>query len=403
MLAGFRRLSKWATSSVSFPPGGTSASGGFHTSMRTPDTPVYPVGGRLWSMSDLLRRFVDPAHYLQGLPRYSDLHLKVGRPITYRHDGELRAIEGGALLTQPMCEHLVFPLLTPKQVARLAGDRPADVDASWEWTPHRMNFRLNLFHDRDGLAAVLRALPTGIPDIADVGFPSARVWEEICRLSEGLVLVTGQTGTGKSTTIAAILKEIGRTRRVRVITLEDPVEYLMTSDLALFSQREVGRHVTTFASGLRSALREDPDIIYVGEMRDQETVALAMTAAETGHLVLSTLHTRDTRSAITRIIDMFPAERTKEISTQLSLGLHSVVGAKLLPRIGGGRVMAMEVLKNTLAVSNVIRVGAVHQIASIIETGMKDGMNTLGHHLNLLVKARMITPEEARLASNEPG
>ncbi len=354
-------------------------------------------------MCDLLQRFVDPVHYLHGLPRYSDLHLKVGQPINYRYDGDLQTVDGGALLTQPMCEQLVFPLLDSKQVALLTGERPTDVDASWEWARHRMNFRLNLFHDREGLAAVLRVLPTEIPDIANVGFPNPRVWEEICQLSEGLVLVTGQTGTGKSTTIAAILKEISRNRRVRIITLEDPVEYLMTSDLALFSQREVGRHVTTFSDGLRSALREDPDIIYVGEMRDQETIALAMTAAETGHLVLSTLHTRDTRSAITRVVDMFPAERTKEISTQLSLSLHSVISGKLLPRVGGGRVMAMEILKNTLAVSNLIRVGSVHQIASIIETGMKDGMNTLEHHLNLLVKARMITPEEARLASNEPG
>ena len=364
--------------------------------------PVYPVNNQLLSTRDLLARFVDPAHHLNGLSRYSDLHLKIGEPAAYRYDGDLAPVPGATPLTPEVCEQLVFPLLNPQQIALLQANPPTDVDASWEWPEHKMNFRLNVFHDREGLSAVLRVLPASIPEIDRIGFPSDRVWREICALSQGLVLVTGQTGTGKSTTIAAMLRQINRTRRVRVITLEDPIEYIFKSEHALFSQREVNRHVGSFAQGLRSALREDPDIIYVGEMRDPETAALALTAAETGHLVFSTLHTRDTRSAITRIIDMFPPERVKEVATQLSLSLHSVICVRHLSRVGGGRILAMEVLRNTTPVGNLIRTGAVQQIQSLIETGMKDGMNTLDHHLQLLLQAGEISREEALLAANDP-
>lgn len=370
--------------------------------MPDPTAPIYPVAGQLWSTHDLLARFIDPAHQLNGLSRFSDLHLKIGQPATYRYDGDLAAVPEAVPLTPALCEQLIFPLLTPKQIDLLKAEPPTDIDASWEWLEHKINFRLNVFHDREGLSAVLRVLPPSIPDVDQIGFPNDRIWQEICALSQGLVLVTGQTGTGKSTTIAAMLKQINRTRRVRIITLEDPIEYIFTSNRALFSQREVNRHVDSFATGLRSALREDPDIIYVGEMRDSETAALALTAAETGHLVFSTLHTRDTRSAITRIIDMFPAERTKEVTTQLSLSLHSVLGGKLLSRVSGGRIMAMEVLKNTLPMANLIRTGAIHQIQSLLETGMKEGMNTLDHHLQTLLLEGEITHEEALLAANDP-
>ena len=362
---------------------------------------VYPVNNQLLSTRDLLSSFVDPAHHLNGLSRFSDLHLKIGEPVTDRYDGDLSPIPGAAPLSRSVCEQLIFPLLNPKQIELLQATPPSDIDASWEWTEQKTNFRLNVFHDREGLSAVLRVLPTNIPEVDQIGFPNDRVWQEICGLSQGLVLVTGQTGTGKSTTIAAMLKQINRTRRVRVITLEDPIEYIFKSEQALFSQREVNRHVGSFEQGLRSALREDPDIIYVGEMRDPETASLALTAAETGHLVFSTLHTRDTRSAITRIVDMFPAERTKEVAAQLSLSLHSVMCGKLLSRVGGGRILAMEVLKNTTPIGNLIRTGAVHQIQSLIETGMKDGMNTLDHHLQLLLQNGEITREEALLVAND--
>ncbi len=363
---------------------------------------VYPAGGRLLSIEDVLRRFVENEHHINGLSRYSDLHLKVGEPITYRYDGELHRMKDGAALTQAICERLLFPLLKPKQIELLKATPPADIDASWEWTDHLTNFRINAFHDHDGLAAVIRVLPRTIPDIDRIGFSSERVWREICHLNQGLVLVTGQTGSGKSTTIASLLNQINRTRRVRIITLEDPIEFLFKSDLALFSQREINRHVGSFAQGLRSALREAPDVIYVGEMRDPETTSLALSAAETGHLVISSLHTRDTKSAVTRIVDMFPPDRVREISIRLSISLHSVLGGKLIPRVGGGRILAMEVLKNTPPMSHVIRSGAIHQIQSVIETGTKDGMNTLDHHLQAILNQGLITRENAFLAANDP-
>jgi twitching motility protein PilT len=370
--------------------------------MPIPSNPVYPVGDRFLSTEDVLGQFIDTAHHLNGLTRYSDLHLKVGEPVTYRYDGELHRIKDGVPLTQSMCEQLLFPLLNPKQIKLLQAAPPSDIDASWEWTEHRTNFRINAFHDHEGLAAVIRVLPPGIPDVDHIGFSSERIWREICHLNQGLVLVTGQTGSGKSTTIASLLNQINRTRRVRIITLEDPIEFIFKSDLALFSQREINRHVGSFAQGLRSALREAPDIIYVGEMRDPEATSLALSAAETGHLVISSLHTRDTRSAVTRIVDMFPPDRVREISIRLSISLHSVLGGKLVPRIGGGRILAMEVLKNTMPMSHVIRTGAIHQIQSVIETGTKDGMNTLDHHLQALINQGLITRETAFMAANDP-
>ncbi len=357
--------------------------------------PLYPVGGKLLSGHDLLAKFIVPPELAGKVSPYSDLHLKVGRPAHYRRDGDIVALPGAAPLTPELAEQLILPFLSELQIGRLRAMPPGDVDASWYWAEQKINFRLNVFNDQDGLAAVLRVLPLRIPDIAAIGLPDDLVWQEICSLSHGLVLVTGPTGSGKSTTIAALLNHINRTRRVRVITLEDPVEYFFEGDLALFSQREVGRHLPSFAAGLRSALREDPDIIYVGELRDAETVSLALTAAETGHLVLSTLHTRDTCSAVTRIIDVMPPERTAETATQLSLGLSHILGQKLLARAGGGRVLAMEVLKNTRSIANLIRKNAVHQMQTVIETGKRDGMSTFDHHLRTLLHAGIITPDEA--------
>ncbi|MEI6862174.1 MAG: PilT/PilU family type 4a pilus ATPase [Verrucomicrobiota bacterium] len=357
--------------------------------------PIYPVGDQMLSGHDLLSKFVMPAGQAGKVSPYSDLHLKVGCPAHYRRDGDIVVLPGAAPLTPELAERLILPFLSDVQVSRLRLTPPDDVDASWYWEEQKMNFRLNVFHDQDGLAAVLRVLPVHIPDIAELGLPDELVWQEICELKQGLVLVTGPTGSGKSTTIAAMLKHLNRTRQARVITLEDPVEYIFESDRALFSQREVGSHLTSFAAGLRSALREDPDIIYVGELRDAETVALALTAAETGHLVFSTLHTRDTRSTITRIIDVMPPERTAETATQLSLSLAYVIGQKLLTRIGGGRVLAVEVMKNTFSLAHLIRKNSIPQMQSVLETGKKEGMNTFDHHLRALVQEGSITAGEA--------
>lgn len=365
-------------------------------------TPLYPVSGNLLSMSDLLACFTNPKHQLRGLSRYSDLHLKVGQPAAFRYDGELRAISGGLPLTADMVESLIYPLLTEQQWGRAKSEPRTDIDASWEWAEKEITFRLNVFTDRDGIAAVIRGLPAKIPVVQEVGFPNEEVWQDICTLKNGLVLLTGNTGSGKSTTIAAIANHINQTRPVRVITLEDPIEYVFKSQSALFSQRELGKHIPSFSAGLRSALREDPDIIFVGEMRDHETIALALSAAETGHLVFSTLHTRDTRGAITRIIDMFPGERTKEIATQLSMGLAYVISQKLVRNLEGGRSVAMEVLKNTPSMGNLIRSGGIHQINTQLETQAKEGMITLEGHLKMLVRSGVISVIEAMENANDP-
>ncbi|HKK17483.1 MAG TPA: ATPase, T2SS/T4P/T4SS family, partial [Opitutales bacterium] len=219
---------------------------------------AYDVQGEKRSIIDLLHSFADPELEVDGIPRISDLHMKVGDPVRYRYDGELEMIEDGEALTEEMIRELIFPLLSEAQRSRLQEDITCDIDAGYEWAEEKINFRLNVFRDRDGMACVMRMLPKHIPEVDELGFMKNKVWEDLVRLKQGLVLVTGVTGSGKSTTIASILDYINRSRKVRIITLEDPVEYVFRSEQALISQREVGRHVKTFPSGLRSALRENP-------------------------------------------------------------------------------------------------------------------------------------------------
>jgi twitching motility protein PilT len=245
-------------------------------------------------------------------------------------------------------------------------------------------------------------LPKHIPEIDEIGFMKPKVWEDITALKQGLVLVTGVTGSGKSTTIASIIDYINKSRKARIITLEDPIEYVFSSEQSLISQRELGKHLSDFPNGLRSALRENPDIIYVGEIRDATTAQLALTAAETGHLVLSTLHTKDVKGTFSRIVDMFPAERSTEIAAQLSFSLAFAVSQKLLARkSGNGRVPVFEVLKNNPGVANIVRTGNLHQVYSKMETSQGEGMNTLEQHLIELVEAGVISKEEAVAHAND--
>jgi twitching motility protein PilT len=337
------------------------------------------------------------------VPRVSDLHLRTGAVARIRRDGDLAPLPDSDVLSRDAFEALVFPLLSDEQIRRLALVPPEDIDAAYDWRERDVSFRINAFVDRDGPACVIRVLPRAMPPPERIGFPDERVWREIVEARQGLVIVTGITGSGKSTTIASLLQHINRTRPVRMITLEDPIEYVLADGRALISQRQVGMHVESFAAGLRSALREDPDIIFVGEMRDRETAALALTAAETGHLVFSTLHTRDTRGALTRIVDLFPPERTKELCSQLSFSLTWVIGQKLVSRAdGAGRLVAMEVVRNTPAIANLIRTGNWQQIVSTVETQAKDGMGTLERHLIELVSAGRITRDEALRSANDP-
>lgn len=364
---------------------------------------AYKAGDHYYSIQDLMRSAVSPEYISNGLPRISDFHLKVGAPVCFRLDDRLQSIAGGENLTPEVIERLIFPLLTEAQIKLLQENASQDLDCSYELKDgdSSFNFRLNVFRDRDGLAAVIRLLPPEIPDLIEIGFPSDNIWMDIVNLKQGLVLFTGVTSSGKSTTIASLLEFINRNRAVRIITLEDPVEYVFKNQAALISQREVGTHVASFSRGLVSVLRENPDIIFVGEMRDPETTALAMTAAETGHLVFSTLHTRDAIGALTRIIDMFPPERTKELTTQLSFSLAYVASQKLIPRAdGNGRCVAMEILKNSSGVPNLIRTAKWHQIYSVMETRSAEGMITMEQCLIDMVKQGQITAEQAILHAN---
>ena len=363
---------------------------------------VYEAQGGMYSMMDLLRTFTDTDMQTDGMSRISDLHLKVGEPVRFRLDGDLETIAEGIPVTEPVLRSLVFPLLSEKQRQSLTSNVLLDIDAGYTWEEEKLNFRLNVFHDRDGMACVIRMLPKHIPEIDELGFMDPRVWQDITVLKQGLVLVNGVTGSGKSTTIASILEYINKSRKTRILTLEDPIEYVFSSEQSLISQRELGKHLSDFPNGLRSALRENPDIIYVGEIRDSVTAQLALTAAETGHLVFSTMHTKDVKGTFSRFIDMFPGDQSNEIATQLSFSLAFVISQKLLPRkSGNGRIPCFEILKNNSGVANLVRTFKLQQIYSQMETGVNDGMNTLEQHLIELVSNDLITKEEAISHAND--
>ena len=363
---------------------------------------VYEAQGGMYSIIDLLRSFADSEMQTEGISRISDLHMKVGEPVRYRFDGELETIAEGVPLTKTTLRSLVFPLLSENQRESLITNTLLDIDAGYTWEEEKLNFRLNVFHDRDGMACVIRMLPKHIPEIDELGLMNASVWQEIATLKQGLVLVNGVTSSGKSTTIASIIEYINKSRKARIMTLEDPIEFVFRSEQSLISQRELGKHLSDFPNGLRSALRENPDIIYVGEIRDAVTAQLALTAAETGHLVFTTMHTKDVKGTFSRFIDMFPADQSNEIATQLSFSLAFAISEKLLARESGkGRIPAFEVLKNNSAVANLVRTSNYHQVYSQMETGANEGMNTLEQHLIELVAQGFVTKEEAISHAND--
>ena len=354
------------------------------------DTKVYTLNdGAQVSLRDMLDYFAS-----LGSMRVSDLHLKVGCPPMYRVDGDLQPLKGPPLDVATV-EALMRPLLSEAEAGRLRAD--GSVDSSY-FTP-KLQFRLNCFRDNDGPCVAIRALEREVPRVEDIGFPNG-VWQDILDRRQGLVLLTGITGAGKSTTIASMIDRIAGTRPCRIITLEDPIEYRLKSHMGLISQREVGRDVPSFERGLRDALREDPDVIFVGEMRDRESTSWTLTAAETGHLVFSTLHTRDTRGTITRLLDMFPPSQQDEVASQASLGLAYVIAQKLIPRSDGqGRVVAMEILNNTYAISNLIRLRKMEQVYTHLQTRTKDiadeRMRSMERSLAELVAAGKVSPLEA--------
>jgi twitching motility protein PilT len=365
--------------------------------------PIYQVGDSPLSFSQMLNYFIDPAYKKGNLSRISDMHVKTGRPVSFRIDDDLTPMPGAGPVTDEIIRYMLGILLSEKhQAIAFSEDEPEDVDTAFEWLEHGVNFRLNIFRDRDGLAFVMRVLASNIPPIHEVGLPSEKIWQDITELKRGLVLVTGVTGSGKSTTISSLINHVNLNRKTRIITLEDPVEFLFESESSMVSQRQIGQDVPTFAGGLRSALRENPDVIFVGEIRDTETASLALSAAETGHLVFSTLHTRDAKGALSRIVDMFPSEQTKSLCLQLSFSLSFVLSQKLVPRMdGNGRILAMEVLKNIPALGNLIRSGNWQQVYSTMETQSKEGMMTMEQHLLHLYQHGIISKESAITYTNE--
>ncbi len=361
------------------------------------ETKLYPIDeGRALSMRDLLEYFTR-----HGPLRVSDLHLKVGCPPTYRVDGKLQKMKGAALDERTVTA-LAGTLLSESELAKLKEDRSVDTSH----TSPNMQFRINVFRDNDGTCVAIRALePRPIP-VEEIGFPN-NVWRDIVTQQWGLVLVTGITGAGKSTTIASFIDRIAETRPCRIVTLEDPIEYRLISKKAIISQREVGRDVPSFARGLRDCLREDPDVIFIGEMRDRESASWTLTAAETGHLVFSTLHTRDARGTVTRVLDMFDSGQQQEVASQLSLGLSHIISQKLVPRSEGkGRLVAMEILNNTYATANLIRLRKMEQVYTHLQTRTKDipeeRMITLERSLATLVRDGKVAALEAEQWANDP-
>src|SRR5262245_34435479 len=316
----------------------------------------------------------------------SDLHLSAGEPPRMRVHGDLLAMGHPPLGAEAVGE-LVRSIMSEEQ--RTQFEREHQVDFAWD-DAETGRFRVNVFLHSRGPGAVLRAIPTVIPPLDSLGMPP--ILKELCSRERGLVLVTGPTGSGKSTTLAAMVDVINETWDGHILTVEDPIEFVHRPKRCLVNQREVGRHTGSFADALKGALREDPDVILVGELRDLDTIALALTAAETGHLVFGTLHTSSAPKTVDRIIDAFPADQQAQIRTMLSESLEAVVAQTLLKKKGGGRVAACEILIGVPAVRNLIREGKLHQIPSMMQTGQRAGMQTLDMAVAELVKKGLVEP-----------
>jgi twitching motility protein PilT len=320
----------------------------------------------------------------------SDLHLAVGKPPGVRIDGQIWPLDGYPSLTGEDIRGLVGGALTDEQRRRFEDE--LELDASY--TGQAVGrFRLNAFVQRGAVGAVLRAIPLLVPEFGTLGLPPQVA--ELANASRGLVLVTGPTGSGKSTTLASLVDIVNRTRRAHIMTVEDPIEFLHVHKLSVVNQREVGQDTRSFASALKHVLRQDPDVILVGEMRDLETIGTALTAAETGHLVLGTLHTQSAAQSIDRVIDVFPAHQQQQIRTQLAATLRGVVTQQLVPAIRGGRVPATEILLATNAIRTLIRDGKSHQITSTMQSGGRQGMQTMDHCLARLVTDGSISRDVA--------
>jgi twitching motility protein PilT len=328
----------------------------------------------------------------------SDLHITVGSPPVVRVRGKLEVIEGTEPLDAETTQTLLYRILSTEQQKRLELDK--QIDLAHE-VPGVARFRVNVFFQRETLGAALRQIPQDIKSLEELGLPASL--HELTTKPRGLVLITGPTGSGKSTTLAAMIDEINRSRSEHILTIEDPVEFVHVHRGCIVNQREIGVDATGFGQALRAALRQDPDVILLGEMRDLETIGTALTAAETGHLVFGTLHTQSAPGTIDRVIDVFPAEQQEQVRVQLASTLQGVVTQTLLPTADGiGRVAALEILFPDDAVRNLIRQGKVEQIYSVMQTNTSRGMQTLEQSLADLTLRRVITKEVAMGATSRP-
>jgi twitching motility protein PilT len=320
----------------------------------------------------------------------SDLHISSGLPPLIRIDGDIKRIN-----VDPLDGHavhsMVYDIMNDQQ--RKDFEEFLETDFSFE-LPGIARFRVNAFNQNRGPSAVFRAIPSKIVSLTDLGAPS--IMAQLATRPRGLILVTGPTGSGKSTTLAAMIDHVNENQRAHILTIEDPIEFVHQSKSCVINQRELNQHTLSFSNALRSSLREDPDVILVGEMRDQETIRLALTAAETGHLVMSTLHTSSAAKTVDRIIDVFPAGEKDMVRTMLSESIQAVISQTLLKRVGGGRIAGWEVMLGTPAIRNLIRENKVPQMYSVLQTGQESNMQTMDQCLLDLVNRRLISPETAK-------
>lgn len=320
----------------------------------------------------------------------SDVFISCGSKPALRINGQLVNIDQHEVIDEMVFEQYLDSLANDTQRKKFEQTRDLDFSINIDGLGR---FRVNMFVQRKGPSMVLRPIPHNIRSIDELSLPQHL--KSIAKLESGLVLVTGPTGSGKSTTLAAMINEINSSSAEHIITIEDPIEFVHENKMSIIEQREVGSHTESFGTSLRAALREDPDVILVGEMRDLETIAMAVTAAETGHLVFATLHTSGAPNTIDRIIDVFPPNQQSQIKTQLAMSLKAVVWQKLIQTADGkSRITAMEIMMNTNAIANLIRKGATHQIYSTMETGMREGMQTMASSLQTLVNQRLITQQQ---------
>jgi twitching motility protein PilT len=346
--------------------------------------------GPVHSIDDLLERMVARSA--------SDLHLTVGAEPTVRVMGQLERMEEFGRLSPEDTQRLLYRMMSTEQQKHLEIKRQLDMSHS---IPGLARFRVNIYFQRESLGAAFRMIPTELKTLEQLGVPTAL--EELANKPRGLVLVTGPTGSGKSTTLAAMIDLINRTRQDHIMTIEDPIEFLHRHKRCIVNQREIGPDAISFAEALRGALRQDPDVILLGEMRDLETITTALTAAETGHLVFATLHTQDAPSTVDRLIDVFPGAQQEQVRVQIAATLQGVVTQTLLPRAdGSGRIPAVEILFPDDAVRNLIRQGKVEQIYSIMQTGTKRGMQTLEQALADFVVRGLVSEEIALNRSSRP-